>query len=76
MMQWNETNLLLALNAAEVALWSWNVDTDKIMLAMFPKIRPLTFEDLSSPDLLPFNSAIWSWNFPIMIPDRGPRRVP
>lgn len=32
MMQWNETNLLLAL-AAEVALWSWNVDTDKIMLA-------------------------------------------
>ena len=55
MMKWNETNLLLALNAAEVALWSWNVDTDKIMLDKrgcdlwdVPENQVVTFEDLSA----------------------------
>lgn len=54
-MKWNETNLLLALNAAEVALWSWNVDTNKIMLDKrgcdlwgVSGNREVTFEDLSA----------------------------
>ncbi|MBB4199742.1 two-component sensor histidine kinase [Rhodoblastus sphagnicola] len=54
-MKWNETNLLLALNAAEVALWSWNVDTNKIMLDRrgcdlwdVPENQEVTFEDLSA----------------------------
>ncbi|TBW40847.1 histidine kinase [Siculibacillus lacustris] len=55
MMKWNETNLLRALTAAEVALWSWNVDTDKIVLDELgcemwgvPEDREVTFEDLSA----------------------------
>ena len=32
MMKWDENSLFLAINAAEVALWTWNVDTDKISL--------------------------------------------
>ena len=55
MLKWNEGNLLLALNAAEVALWTWNVDTDKITLCEracelwgVPENQEVTFEDLSA----------------------------
>jgi two-component sensor histidine kinase len=54
-MKWNETNLLLALNAAEVALWFWNVDTNKIVLDKrgcdlwdVSENQEVTFEDLSA----------------------------
>jgi len=55
MMKWNESNLMLALNAAEVALWSWNVDTNEIALDKrgcelwaVPENQVVTFEDLSA----------------------------
>lgn len=55
MMKWTESHFLQALNAAEVALWSWNVDTDTIMLdkrgcALWgvPENQDVTFEDLSA----------------------------
>ena len=59
---WVASHLRLAADAAGVALWSWNVDTDEIAMddrshALWgaPRDGPLTFQDLSSrvapPDL-------------------------
>jgi two-component sensor histidine kinase len=52
---WNAKRLRQAIDAAGVALWSWDVDTDHITMdeAAFdlwgvPKKRPVTFEDLSA----------------------------
>lgn len=52
---WDAKHLRLAIDAAGVALWSWNVDTDEITLDEcgcrlwgFPYQEALTFEDLSS----------------------------
>ena len=55
MMKSNDANLLLALNAAGVALWTWNVDTDQITLCEracdlwgVPENQDVTFEGLSA----------------------------
>lgn len=55
MQVWNERNLRAAVNAAGLALWSWNVDTDAIAmddrgyeLWGVPKGEMLTFETLSA----------------------------
>ena len=52
---WDEKFLRLAITAAGVALWSWNVDTDKLTmdelaydLWHLPRTGDVTFEDLSS----------------------------
>jgi two-component sensor histidine kinase len=52
---WEAKNLRLAVEAAGVALWSWNVDTDKLMmddrgfdLWDVPATSEVMFEDLSS----------------------------
>jgi two-component sensor histidine kinase len=52
---WDETNLRLAIEAAEVALWSWNVDTDELVMDTraydlwgVDTGSSVTFEDLSS----------------------------
>lgn len=52
---WGEANLRLAIEAAGVALWSWNVDTDKLTMDErgyhlwgVPISEFVTFEDLSS----------------------------
>jgi two-component sensor histidine kinase len=52
---WDERNLHLALTAAGVALWSWNVDTNKLTMDEHgyelwgvPISEFVTFEDLSS----------------------------
>jgi two-component sensor histidine kinase len=53
--QWDIKHLRIATDAAGVALWSWNVDTDEINMddrgfALWgePKRAKITFEDLSS----------------------------
>ena len=53
---WDAERLRIAADAAEVALWSWNVDTDEVALderahhlwGVPRRGRPLTFEDLSA----------------------------
>jgi len=52
---WDAKHLRVAADAAGVALWSWNVDTDRITMddkafTMWgvPKNGPVTFEDLSA----------------------------
>ncbi len=52
---WDQKNLGLAIKAAGVALWSWNVDTDRLTLDKrgfdlwgVPQGGGVTFEDLSS----------------------------
>lgn len=53
--EWNTAHLRLAVNAAGVALWSWNVDTDRLTMDErafdmwgVPPSRDVCFEDLSS----------------------------
>ena len=55
MPQWSETRLRLAVEAAGVALWSWNVDTDRLTMdsrafSMWgvPHSDSVIFEDLSA----------------------------
>jgi two-component sensor histidine kinase len=52
---WGAKHLRLAIDAAGVALWSWNVDTDKLSLDAhafdlwgFPQTGEVCFEDLSA----------------------------
>jgi two-component sensor histidine kinase len=52
---WNIAHLRLAIEAAGVTLWSWNVDTDKLTmddrafdLWGVPRSETVTFEDLSA----------------------------
>ncbi len=52
---WDAQRLRIATDAAGVALWSWNVDTDEIALDerahglwAVPRDSPVTFEDLSA----------------------------
>jgi PAS domain-containing protein len=52
---WNPEHLRLAIEAAGVALWSWNVDTDELTMderafALWgvPQSDTVTFEDLSA----------------------------
>ncbi len=52
---WDAERLRIASDAAGVALWSWNVDTDEIALDErahelwgVPRNGPITFEDLSA----------------------------
>lgn len=52
---WDKHRLRIAIDAAGVALWSWNVDTDKLLLDQraydmwgVPRTMDVTFEDLSS----------------------------
>ncbi|PKP82948.1 MAG: histidine kinase [Alphaproteobacteria bacterium HGW-Alphaproteobacteria-18] len=52
---WNEKRLRFAIEGAGVALWAWNVDTDKLIMddrayALWgvPTSTPVTFEDLSA----------------------------
>ena len=52
---WNTEHLRLAIEAAGVALWSWNVDNDLLTmderaydLWEVPRSASVTFEDLSS----------------------------
>ena len=52
---WNEKHLRFAIEGAGVALWAWNVDTDKLLLDQrayvmwgVPINTNVTFEDLSS----------------------------
>ena len=52
---WSANHLRVAADAAGVALWSWNVDTDAITMderafSMWgvPKVEPVTFEHLSA----------------------------
>ena len=52
---WDADRLRIATDAAGVALWSWNVDTDEIALDErahglwgVPERRLVTFEDLSA----------------------------
>jgi len=46
---WEVSNLRLALHAAGVALWSWNVETDEQAFTLWelPQRDDVTFEDLS-----------------------------
>jgi PAS domain-containing protein len=53
--EWDAKHLRLAIEAAGVALWSWNVDTDRLTLDHraydlwgVPKSIDVTFDDLSS----------------------------
>lgn len=52
---WKEKHLRFAIEGAGVALWAWNVDTDKLLLDQraydmwgVPRATNVTFEDLSS----------------------------
>ena len=52
---WSAKHLRIATDAAGIALWSWNVDTDAITMderafSMWgvPKVEPVTFEHLSA----------------------------
>ena len=52
---WSEYRLRVATDAAGIALWSWNVDTDRITMDErafeiwgLPKRDEITFEELSS----------------------------
>lgn len=52
---WDEEHLRLGVRAAGIALWSWNVDTDRLLmdeigydLWAVPKGDGVTFEDLSA----------------------------
>ncbi len=52
---WSDANLRLAIEAAGVALWSWNVDSDKLTMDEsgyrmwgVPISEFVTFEDLSA----------------------------
>ena len=52
---WNPEHLRLAIEAAGVALWSWNVDTDELTMDKrafdlwdVPHSETVTFEDLTS----------------------------
>lgn len=52
---WDERHLRLGVTAAGVALWAWNVDSDRITmdeigydLWALPTKEPVTFEDLSA----------------------------
>ena len=52
---WDAHRLRIAIDAAGVALWSWNVDTDELLLDQHaydmwgvPRTTNVTFEDLSS----------------------------
>lgn len=52
---WDERHLRLGVTAAGVALWGWNVDTDRLTmddigygLWAMPSGAPVTFEDLST----------------------------
>ncbi len=52
---WDEQHLRLGVKAAGVALWAWNVDTDRLTmddigygLWNIPTVAPVTFEDLSA----------------------------
>jgi PAS domain-containing protein len=52
---WNEKHLRLAIEGAGVALWSWNVDTNRLILDTracelwgVPLSTDVTFEELSS----------------------------
>jgi len=52
---WDKNRLRIAIDAAGVGLWSWNVDTDKLTLDQHaydmwgvPGTMDVTFEDLSS----------------------------
>jgi PAS domain-containing protein len=52
---WTEANLRLAIDAAGVALWSWNVDSDKLTMDEsgyrlwgVPISEFVSFEDLSA----------------------------
>ncbi len=52
---WDSERLRVATDAAGIALWSWNVDTDEIALDErahglwgVPQNSPVTFEDLSA----------------------------
>ena len=52
---WSERQMRLALAAAEVSLWSWNVDTDKLTMEesayalwALPQAPFVSFEDLSA----------------------------
>jgi len=52
---WDEKHLRLGVEAAGIALWAWNVDTDRLTmddigydLWTVPKGRTVTFEDLSA----------------------------
>src|SRR5471032_2251255 len=52
---WTETQLRLAVEAAGVAMWSWNVDTDRLTMDTrafdlwgVPRSADVCFEDLSS----------------------------
>jgi two-component sensor histidine kinase len=54
-LRWGARQLRLAIDAAGVALWSWNVDTDAITMDAHafdlwgvPRSREVTFEDLSA----------------------------
>ena len=51
---WSEGHLRLAIDAAGVALWSWNVDSDRLVMDVHafdlwgvPRNRDVCFEDLS-----------------------------
>ena len=53
--EWSETRLRLAIEAAGVALWSWNVDTDRLTMDArafdmwgVPLSDDVVFEDLSA----------------------------
>jgi two-component sensor histidine kinase len=53
--KWNEKHLRFAIDGAGVALWAWNVDTDKLILDQraydmwgVSKDTNVTFEDLSA----------------------------
>jgi PAS domain-containing protein len=57
---WNAEQLRLAVEAAGVTLWSWNVDTDQLKmddrafdLWGIPRSNHVTFEDLSAHIHLP-----------------------
>jgi two-component sensor histidine kinase len=52
---WHERHLRIAVEGAGVALWAWNVDTDKLILDQrsydlwgVPNTTEVTFEDLSA----------------------------
>ena len=53
--RWNDKQLRIAIEGAGVALWTWNVDTDKLWLDQraydmwgVPNTTNVTFDDLSS----------------------------
>src|SRR5688572_13976024 len=53
--RWTAQHLRLAVEAAGVTMWSWNVDTDRLTmderafdLWTIPRTKTVTFEDLSA----------------------------